>query len=341
WQERRDRPHSPRETIEAGSAEDETNELLRTIGRTLRGTLPQGWQRAAAQFRQVGDYAELEVRAVGTDTAGPVVVAVPAPVQLGEHFARLRAVMYEQDTGTWMQGTFMLDTQSRFDFDFDRDAEPAWRLDPAARETVRSHEVELDYFPRDRANVPQWLAAKAGLPMETTFRHARVVDSHTDGHPPVVNRSPVSSEEAHALLGYLYRAPVVASRQGLRPDIFAPRAAPDVPDAFHTDGTWIWPAAVPHHLRKYGLPPEDDLLAHIRAAEHRPPYVDRAVRAAAQAELDGGAAPRATDPDVEPSVATRIDRGQEPADDLLASQVLEVLQRRVAEYGVAATHYEI
>src|SRR5699024_10905350 len=126
WQERRDRPHSPREAVSTG---DETNALLRTIGRTLRGTLPQGWQRAAAQFRQVGDYAELEVRAVGTDAAGPVVVAVPAPVRLGELFARLRAVMYEQDTGTWMQATFTLDAQSRFDFDFDLDAEPAWRLD--------------------------------------------------------------------------------------------------------------------------------------------------------------------------------------------------------------------
>src|SRR5699024_9255196 len=73
----------------------------------------------------------------------------------------------------------------------------------------------------------------------------------------------------------------------------------------------------------------------------RPPYVDRVVRAAAQAELDGGPAPRATDPDPELSVPTRIDRGQEPANDLLATQVLEVLRRRVAEYGVSATNHEI
>src|SRR5699024_3251394 len=131
-------------------------------------------------------------------------------------------------------------------------------------------------------------------------------------HTPVLNREAVTAEEAHALLGYLYRAPVVASRQGLRPDIFAPHAAPDVPDAFHTDGSWIWPAAVPHYLRKYGLPPEDELLTHIRAAGHRPPYVDRVVRQAAQAELAGTPAPRSVDPDAEPGVVARVDRGGEP-----------------------------
>lgn len=314
---------------------------MRAIGKTLRSSLPQGWERAAAQFRQLGDYSELEVRAVGADAAGPVVVAVPAPAGLNELFARLRTAMYEKDTGTWLQGTFTLDTQSRFDFDFDVDTEPEWRLDPAQRDTVRAHNVELEYFPRQRANVPQWLAAKAALPAAAEFRYARVVDGHTEGHPPVVNRSPLATEETSALLGYLYRAPVVLSRQSPRHDIFAPSAAPDVPDAFHTDGTWIWSAAVPHYLRKYGLPPEDDLLAHIRAAGHRPPHVTKTVRVAAQAELDGTPAPPASNPDVEAPLATRIDRGHEPANDMLASQVLDVLRRRLAEYDIASEAYEV
>lgn len=341
WQERRDRPSAPRSPNDAVSEHADRSELLRAVGNTLRSTLPQGWERAAAQFRQVGDYSELEVRAVGADATGPVVVAVPAPAKLGELFTRLRTAMYEKGNGTWMQGTFTLDTQSRFDFDFDLTTEPRWRLDPSTRDTVRAHDVELQYFPRERVNVPQWLAAKAALPVDISFRYARVVESHTEGHPPVVNRSPVSSDETPALLAYLYRAPVVVSRQGMRPDIFAPMAAPDVPDAFHSDGTWIWPAAVPHYLRKYGLPPTDELLAHIRAAGHRPPYVDKTVRAAAQAELDSTPAPPANDPDIEPPLATRIDRGQEPTRGMLASQVLDVLHRRLVEHDIPAEAYEI
>src|SRR5699024_6985963 len=139
WQERRDRPGA---APTSGTDGDDTNELLRSIGLTLRDTLPQGWQRAAAQFRQIGDYAELEVRAAGTDATGSMVVAVPAPVQLSELITRLRAAMYEPGTGTWLQGTFTLDTESRFDFDFDRDTEPAWRLDPVGRDTARIHDVK-------------------------------------------------------------------------------------------------------------------------------------------------------------------------------------------------------
>lgn len=348
WQERRDSPTPAAARPEPGSAEPaaEKDHLLRSVGRTLRETLPAGWQRAAAQFRQVGDYSELEVRAVGADDDGPVVVSLSPPPLLGRLFTRLRATMYEAGQGAWLQGTYTLDTESNFDFDYDTSAEPAWRLGPgdgsaAGEDAAREHETELEYFPRDRANVPAWLAAKAGLPVEITFRHAWVVDGHTEGHPPVVNRAPVPPEEVRGLLSYLYRAPVVWFRHGLHPDIFAPAAAPDVPDAFHTDGSWIWPAAVPHYLRKYGLPPEDELLAHIRAAGHRPPYVDRVVRQAAQAELTGTAAPRAVDPDADPGVVTRVDRGEEPGGNPRASEILTVLQRRLAEYGVAESAYRI
>ncbi|MET9212412.1 MULTISPECIES: hypothetical protein [unclassified Nocardia] len=37
----------------------------------------------------------------------------------------------------------------------------------------------------------------------------------------------------------------------------------DVPLNFHTDGVFVWPGAVPHYLRKYGVPPEPALVQHI------------------------------------------------------------------------------
>ncbi|WP_199428845.1 TNT domain-containing protein [Qaidamihabitans albus] len=334
WQERHDftEPGTPR--TEPGSGD--TPALLRAIGRALLAFLPSGWQRVGAQFRQVGDYSELEVRAVADDVA----VSLSSPPQLGQLFTQLRSAMYERDGGTWFQGTFTLDSTSNFDFDYDTEAEPTWRLAPDGRTTARSYPAELERFPRKKA--PTWLAAKAGLPLDVTFRHARVVDSHAEGEKPVVNRPPVPPDEVRGVLGYLYRAPIALGRPGTLPDIFLPGAPPDVPDAFHTDGTWIWPAAVPHYLRKYGVPPEAELLDHIRANNHRPPYVRELLRATAEADLLGRPYPPQTPDDLgEPGPLTRVERGDEPNPPLRAAEVLTVLRTRLAEYGVAESAYRI
>ncbi|PRX47696.1 uncharacterized protein DUF4237 [Prauserella shujinwangii] len=334
WQERHDfaEPGTPRGEPGTG----DTQALLRAIGRTLLQFLPSGWQRVGAQFRQVGDYSELEVRAVAEDVA----VSLSSPPQLGQLFAQLRSAMYDAGSGTWFQGTYTLDSTGDFDFDYDHDAEPDWRLPPDGRTTARSYSAELEYHPRKKA--PAWLAAKAGLPLDVDFRHARVVDSHAEGEPPVVNRPPLPQEEIRAVLGYLYRAPVVLARPGTLPDIFAAGGQADTPDAFHTDGTWIWPAAVPHYLRKYGVPPEAGLLDHIRERDYRPPYVGALLRATAEADLLGRPYPPRTPDELgEPDQVTRVDRGGEPTRSLRASEVLAVLRKRLAEHGVAPSAYRI
>ncbi|GAB3486936.1 TNT domain-containing protein [Amycolatopsis cihanbeyliensis] len=334
WQERHDLgPADAR----PGDARADPSALLRAIGRTLVHEMPEGWQRVGAQFRQVGDYAELEVRAVAED----MTVSLSAPPELGQLFARLRAAMYDPATGTWLQGTFTLDAASNFDFDYETDTEPNWRLTPEGRPGARSYDAELEYFPRERKNVPQWLAAKAGLPLEVTFRQARVVDGHNPGEQPVVNRPPVPAEEARAVLGYLYRAPIVLTRPATGPDLFAPNGPADVPDAFHTDGVWIWPAAVPHYLRKYGVPPDPELLDHIRAQNHRTPYVPERVRTTAEAEILGQPHPPQQAADlIEYDQFGRIERGAEPK-DLRASEVLSLLRTRLAEHGIPDTAYRI
>lgn len=338
WQERHDFTEAGPRT-EPGTGDEQA--LLRAIGRTLLGFLPSGWQRVGAQFRQVGDYAELEVRAVADD--GDTVVSLSSPPQLGQLFAQLRSAMYEQGRGTWFQGTFTLDAASNFDFDYDNDAEPAWRTPPESRTgstTARSHAAELEYHPRKE--VPAWLAAKAGLPLDVTFRHALVVDSHTEGKQPVVDRAPLPQNEVRAVLGYLYRAPIALGRPGTLPDIFRPGEPPDTPDVQHTDGTWIWPAAVPHYLRKYGLPPESDLLEHIRAHNYHPPYVPRLLRATAEADLLGTPYPAQSPGDLdEVDPVTAIGRGAEPARPLRASEILTLLRTRLAEYGMPDGAYRI
>ncbi|OQO90681.1 hypothetical protein B1813_14115 [Saccharomonospora piscinae] len=333
WQERHDFADEGASRSEPGTGD--VGLLLRAVGRTLRGFLPPGWQRVAAQFRQVGDYSELEVRAVADD----VIVALSAPPQLGQLFAQLRSAMYVRGEGTWFQGTYTLDADAEYDFDYDAESEPAWRLGPDRRRTAASYEVELTYFPRER--VPRWLAAKAGLPLDVRFRHAQVVDGHVPGEKPVVNRQPVPQEQVRDLLHYLYRAPVVHTKPGALPDLFVP-GPPTVPDAFHTDGTWIWPAAVPHYLRKYGVPPERDLLDHVQAQEFRLPYVEPGVRATAEAEILGAPRPPQHPEDLgAPDPVTRVERGQVPDRPLRASEVLRTLRTRLAELGVPDAAYRI
>ncbi|EHR63970.1 TNT domain-containing protein [Saccharomonospora cyanea] len=333
WQERHDFSDDNTPRSEPGSGDVDL--LLRAVGHTLRSFLPPGWQRVAAQFRQIGDYSELEVRAVADD----VIVALSAPPQLGQLFSQLRSAMYKPDAGTWFQGTYTLDSASNFDFDYDSDTEPAWRLGPDDRRTAASYDVELRYFPRE--NVPRWLAAKAGLPLDVRFRHARVVDGHAPGEKPVVNRAPVPPEQVRDILNYLYRAPVVHTKPGALPDLFVP-GPPNVPDAFHTDGTWIWPAAVPHYLRKYGVPPEPDLLDHIHASGFAVPYVEPQVRATAEADVLGAPRPPQSTRDLASAdPVSRVARGEEPERALRASEVLRMLRERLAELGVADSAYRI
>ncbi|MEC3974640.1 TNT domain-containing protein [Amycolatopsis sp. H20-H5] len=343
WQARHDFAEEPAEE-DAGPGTGDQSALLRGIGRTLLRVLPAGWQRVGAQFRQVGDYAELEVRSVGDEGSGSVSVSISAPPQLSALFVRLRAAMCRPGTGTWFQGTFTLDSASQFDFDFDAENEPNWRLAPneGGRPSPRSYAAELATFPRDSKHLPAWLAAKAGLPLDVEFRHAKVVDAHNEGERPVLTRPPLAPEAVRGVLDYLFRSPVAVTRPGPQPDIFTPGGPADVPNAFHTDGSWIWPAAVPHYLRKYGVPPEPELVEHIRASGFRPPYVSDRLRATAEAEILGKPRPARSESDLpDEDVLSRIAREGEPARDLRAADALTVLHQRLAEHGVAPTAYRI
>lgn len=323
WQERHEFPGAGRPEPGTGDAEG----LVRDIARAVRADLPDGWERVAAQFRQVGDYAEIEIRAIGDGES----VSIVAPPQLGQLFSELRNAMYQRDAGTWFRGTLQMEAPSSFSFDYDTAGEPNWRQAPGDRPTARAYDVELARFPRERDQVPEWLAVKAGLPLAVQFRQARL---------PEQKLPPVPPDEMRAVLDYLYRAPVVLARPGRLPDQINQSGPPDVPDAFHTDGLWIWGAAIPHYLRKYGVPPETDLLERIRANSHRVPYVPTEVRAAAEADVLGRPRPPAPGL-VEPDAVTLVDRGLEPPLGLRASEVLTVLERRLAELGVPPTAYRI
>ncbi|GAB2979457.1 TNT domain-containing protein [Amycolatopsis acidiphila] len=184
--------------------------------------------------------------------------------------------------------------------------------------------------------------ATAGRPLAVTFRQARVVDVHRPGEVPVVDRPAVPEDEIPRVLRYLERQPAVLVGSGLGPDIFSGGAESDVPESYHTDGTWVWHASVPHYLRKYGTPPEPEFLEHIRAQEFQPPYVDKLLRRTAAADLLGRPRPRADLRDLGPTsgdVAAALETQPDPK--LEDPALLVVLAQRLNEQGVWPEAYRI
>lgn len=100
------------------------------------------------------------------------------------------------------------------------------------------------------------------------FPVARVFDAVKPDGSPLISRPKLDPREIPALVAYLTRAPVAVSAPGTTRDELVPSAPASVPRAFHTDGTWVWPAAVGYYLSLYRLPPQAELLEHVRSRHY-------------------------------------------------------------------------
>ncbi len=109
---------------------------------------------------------------------------------------------------------------------------------------------------------PQTVAQQAPFPL------ARVFDGVKPDGGPLISRPKLDPREAPALIAYLTRAPVALLAPGTMRDELVASAPPNVPRAFHTDGVWVWPAAVGYYLSLYQLPPQPELLAHVRSRRY-------------------------------------------------------------------------
>jgi hypothetical protein len=123
---------------------------------------------------------------------------------------------------------------------------------------------------------------------EVSSRRLRVAEVF-DGRGPtggiLVDRPQVDPAEMSALTAYLTKAPVALATTKTGEDEMSPGAGLVVPRAYHTDGEWIWPAAVGYYLHRYHLPPQPDLVDHIRARGFRMPSVAEDLRQAAAAQM--------------------------------------------------------
>ncbi|NGY58548.1 TNT domain-containing protein [Lentzea sp. NEAU-D13] len=274
----------------------EQDALVKQIGLTLMRAAPEDWRSVIAQYRATGRYFELEAELRlqdGTSHSWAV------PQDVASLFARLRAGMHREGRGSWTNARYQLDHPSSYNLDFDR-AEPSWQTPPPQQ----AYFDEMRFFPRVDENVPDWLRRRLNPPTPV-FRTVRVFDGAGPGGRPSVNRPPVPEPEVAPLLAYLSNAPVAVAGRGFDADVLDRESPQVVPSGFQTDGAWIWPVGVSYYLRKYGVPPEPELVERARAAGFSLPEVSEESRLAAAANLGAPAAPPGTvvpaPPQVEPA----------------------------------------
>ncbi|MPY97396.1 MAG: DUF4237 domain-containing protein [Actinophytocola sp.] len=268
----------------------EQDTLVKQIGLALLRTAPRDWQRITAHYRTVGRYHELEGEVTLADGGQQEWVATQDIATL---FNRLRAGMYREERGTWFNAHYSLDAPASYNLEYDRE-EPQWRQLPPPQ----AYADELRMFPRTDENIPDWLMDRlSGVGPETAgphFRFARIFDGTNQVGRPVIERQELNVAEQDHVLSYLGGAPVVLPGRGYDIDRLAPNPEARVPVAFHSDGTWIWPAAVNYYLQEYGIAPEAELVEHIRNNRYQVPRVPDEQRAAAHDYLthgDGGQPP--------------------------------------------------
>ncbi|MGH3761235.1 MAG: hypothetical protein ACRDTB_26155, partial [Actinophytocola sp.] len=257
----------------------EQDALVKQIGLAMLRVAPDDWEQLTVEYRSVGRYSEATGKVVYTDGA-----AEPwtMPQDLQGLFARLRGGMYREGRGTWFNARYRLDHPSSYNLEYDRE-EPNWDLPPPPQ----AYPDDMRMFPRTEDNVPAWLRRRlASAPPPARFRVARIFD----GPGAAVNRPPVPPGDVRDLLDYLDSAPLAGPARGYDVDLMDPEGRKSVPVAFHTDGSWIWPAAVNYYLREHDVPPEPDLVGHIARQHFEVPLIDDSARAAAAAFLGPGPA---------------------------------------------------
>ncbi|GAA2491452.1 hypothetical protein [Winogradskya humida] len=160
-------------------------------------------------------------------------------------------------------------------------------LDAPQVEVYRSGD-ELPKYTRTARNSGAllWMADAA-----PAIRVARVYDVVTDGFARFEpGHERLTGADLEQVAEYLEAGAAVLATTGRLPDVIEPARGDVVPMSYRTDGRWLWTESVGYYLRAYGLAPEPDLLAYIRAAGPLRPTPDAAGEHRALATLFQSAA---------------------------------------------------
>ncbi|MFB7721501.1 hypothetical protein [Nocardia sp. NPDC056100] len=126
-------------------------EIQEAITRALVAAASPDWHQLRYEFRATiqidGDMFE-SISSDGTATR------ISAPLLIMEKCAELRSVMYQPGRGTWFTVRCVIDHNATWTMDFDYEGEPAFN----PQLTPDAFALDLEYFPRDPAHMPQWLS---------------------------------------------------------------------------------------------------------------------------------------------------------------------------------------
>ena len=102
------------------------------------------------------------------------------------------------------------------------------------------------------------------------------------GQRPLLNAERLPEAEAVRVGAYLEAGAAVMHTTALGIDILRDDEKV-VPLTIRTDGEYVWTGPVTYYVQTYGVAPDADFLAHVRARDYR-------VRVASEAEVEAAAA---------------------------------------------------
>ncbi|MEV6276084.1 hypothetical protein [Nocardia sp. NPDC051832] len=265
-------------------------EVVNSLVTLLHHYLPSDWTILVQKYRALGQHSQTPAMVWGLDNQ---MRAWRPPAAATALFDRLRQISARPGRGAWLSMDLTLRFPEAYEIAYFWDEDAGWGRYTPGSEAFRQ---ELERFPRDSAHIPDWFQAgldsneRPPTSLGERFRMARPVDQWQPGRPPVVNRNPLPAGLRQPVLDYLESAPICYSQDGMMPDLFDPdfpNGPACIPHAWHTDGTWIWPAQVPFFLRNHNVSPEADLVTHISFNNYELPTVDQATLEAAEARVPG------------------------------------------------------
>lgn len=111
---------------------------------------------------------------------------------------------------------------------------------------------------------------------------------------PALNEERLPPAEAARVAAYLEAGAVVLHTTARGVDVLA-GDAPVVPLTVRTDGEYVWTGPVTYYVRTYGVAPDPDFLAHVRARGYVPRIPSDSEIRAAGFVIDGGPTDDGTD----------------------------------------------
>ncbi|WP_406077931.1 hypothetical protein [Micromonospora sp. NBC_00858] len=123
---------------------------------------------------------------------------------------------------------------------------------------------ELPQLTRLARGTAALLWTRAEAPPMRIARVFDVVDDDGARFDPAHER--LDDADRARVAAYLNAGTTILMTTGRLNDVVEPQRGEVVPMSYRTDGRWLWTDSTTYYLREYGLAPEPDLLAAIRAA---------------------------------------------------------------------------